>query len=1035
MKKEKDSRIYLLSNEEIEELYAVPILNELDRMECFALSDSEQAVLRTLIHTHSRVHFILQLGYFKAKRKLFDFTFQSVSADLNYVMSRYFPSEDTPLLEPSHNIIAQNNRRVLAILGFSAFDQESAALLLERAKYLARGLSKPRSILRELLVYTEQKKITLPGYSVFQKIIGKALQFEEHRLQSFITQNTPSWVTEKLNQLMSTKDQTLTINALRTYPKNFDTNQLTKEILKHTTYYPLYTFAKDFIQKLEISQQNIIYYASLVDFYDISRLNRFKPAKRYLYLLCYVHFRFQKMNDQLIQAFLYYVDLYEQDAKRYAQKKVFDNNRKTDSYETPLSRVFLMYKDEECLKLKLRTIKKKVLKFLTEEDIEFIIERGQNPRGFDDYVWEYHVQHYHAVIRNLRPLFMVIDFETDPNNTSLLQGAQFIKTVYQQGKSLNTYPIKDFPINFIPERLIPYIYRLKPNQTSKQENNHIDPYKYEFMIYSELAKNINSNLVYCNDAINYKSFEMDIGALKNWKQDKDLILKQLDCLKISTPMKEKLVVLKKVLEDLIVLVNARIENEENKDIKFKVKKDGTPYWVLSYVKKQDEFNNPFYNHIAPENISVIFDFVNKHCEFMKIFKHITTDLSNEENYAAIKACIIALGTGLGIYRMSHDSDLTYNSLIQAQNNYIRLETLVQTNNEIIDKIAELAIFKHYDLNHLAHGSVDGQKRSTRQDTFMSRYSKKYFALGKGVVGLSMIYNHIPINTRVIGAHEYEGHHLYDIVYNNTSGLELDRVSTDTHGSNNINFAFLDLLDIEFAPCYKSIRKKMEQLCGFKNLKSYKNYRIKPYHKINEELLLSEEDNIQKIFAAAMMKEITQSIIVKKMCARENNSRTKAALWEYNKIFMSIYMLKYINDFEYRQFVRAALNRGEAYNQLNASITLHGKSIRGSFDVDMAIVNECTRLIANIVLYYNAHLLSELMVRKEQEGNFEAAEFIRKLSIAASQHINFSGRHEFLTAANDLNIFETINQLDKILESLQQDNTLYKNKKSANTAKK
>jgi len=166
----------------------------------------------------------------------------------------------------------------------------------------------------------------------------------------------------------------------------------------------------------------------------------------------------------------------------------------------------------------------------------------------------------------------------------------------------------------------------------------------------------------------------------------------------------------------------------------------------------------------------------------------------------------------------------------------------------------------------------------------------------------------------------------------------------------------------------------------------------------------------------MMKETTQSVVVKKLCSHFRKSRTKSALWEYNNILMSIYLLRYIDDPILRQHVWAALNRGEAYHQLRRAIAeANGKEFRGGTDIEIAIWNECGRLIANAVIFYNAHLLSRLMEIKERQGDTEVVQFIIKLSPVAYQHINFKGLFEFNKGGNLIDIDEILAVLDKALK--------------------
>jgi len=44
------------------------------------------------MHTASaKAHFVLQVGYFKAKRQFFSYHYQAVQEDLRYILGRHFP--------------------------------------------------------------------------------------------------------------------------------------------------------------------------------------------------------------------------------------------------------------------------------------------------------------------------------------------------------------------------------------------------------------------------------------------------------------------------------------------------------------------------------------------------------------------------------------------------------------------------------------------------------------------------------------------------------------------------------------------------------------------------------------------------------------------------------------------------------------------------------------------------------------------------------------------------------------------------------
>lgn len=198
----------------------------------------------------------------------------------------------------------------------------------------------------------------------------------------------------------------------------------------------------------------------------------------------------------------------------------------------------------------------------------------------------------------------------------------------------------------------------------------------------------------------------------------------------------------------------------------------------------------------------------------------------------------------------------------------------------------------------------------------------------------------------------------------------------------------------------------------------KKYLIKPKERVKESLIQQEWEGVKPILAATWIKKIGQSTIVKKLCMHKRKSRVKDALYEYNNILRTRHILKYIGDPNYRGYIRLALNRGEAYHQLRRKIAeAHGGDFKGGSDAEINVWNECGRLIANAIIFYNAYMLSALMEQKEAEGDMAAVEFIRKLSPIACQHINFSGLYEFKSGEEEIDMGATLKLLDKILQSV------------------
>ncbi len=105
--------------------------------------------------------------------------------------------------------------------------------------------------------------------------------------------------------------------------------------------------------------------------------------------------------------------------------------------------------------------------------------------------------------------------------------------------------------------------------------------------------------------------------------------------------------------------------------------------------------------------------------------------------------------------------------------------------------------------------MDGQKLETKYQTILPRNSTKCFGYGKVVVSYSLIANHLPVSTKIIGANEHESHYVLDIVYTNSSDLKISAVSGDMHSVNRVNFALMHLFGYDFMPRITKINEKAE----------------------------------------------------------------------------------------------------------------------------------------------------------------------------------------------------------------------------------
>ena len=177
---------------------------------------------------------------------------------------------------------------------------------------------------------------------------------------------------------------------------------------------------------------------------------------------------------------------------------------------------------------------------------------------------------------------------------------------------------------------------------------------------------------------------------------------------------------------------------------------------------------------------------------------------------------------------------------------------------------------------------------------------------------------------------------------------------------------------------------------------HSDFLIQPVGQIDRSLIASEKANMDQIAATLGLKEMSQSVLMRKICTLSGHHRTRKAIFEFDKLIRSIYTLRYLRDPQLQRDVHRSENRIEYYHQLRSTITqLNGKKeLTGRTDLDVAVSNHCGRLIANVVIAYNPMLLSGLLSRYLATGNEKALDLLRRISPAAWQHLHFLGHYAF-----------------------------------------
>src|ERR1700743_1145962 len=90
------ARLTILTPKEHREIYGLPQFTDEERAVYFALSATEKQSMQEYRTLSAKINFVLQLGYFKARRMFFVFEVKMVGDDAAHILQTYFASREPP---------------------------------------------------------------------------------------------------------------------------------------------------------------------------------------------------------------------------------------------------------------------------------------------------------------------------------------------------------------------------------------------------------------------------------------------------------------------------------------------------------------------------------------------------------------------------------------------------------------------------------------------------------------------------------------------------------------------------------------------------------------------------------------------------------------------------------------------------------------------------------------------------------------------------------------------------------------------------
>ena len=999
--------IEVLPDYEAKRFSRPPVLTSDDQKKYFKIDDPLRELMEKTKQTDNQIGLMVQYGYFKTCGKFFT-TKAFKPADIKTAAKILGVTPSVDFIEQYTDRTRQKHRLlILDVCGYIEFGS-AIATFEEAVTDMVDKQMHPRKLFYVLVEQLRQKKIELPSYDrIARTITDKFHVFEKTIMQTMINIITPEQQ-EALNQLILTDGEfyeRALLTRLKTITQSMQPAQIKQGMRNFLIIKKLHKELHPIIEKLALSSEATKYYAQWANKAKITQIAEIVDLqKRNLYLVAFIDHWYRLWQDTFVDMLLKAVQQQLNRAERNVglmiKKRMPATNKLTssvlsgfDNATGTLDEVCVIVhdndlnNDDKILKLHKILPYKEGVRLLSQAEVDAKKLRDQIEA-------ETTMNDQFDALGNLSrklqnrvaEIVKYLEFEACSGAEDLYSAIEH----YQTNKNITSTA----PDAFLDDHEYKAIHRAGKFNVSL----------YKALLFCKIANAIKCGQISLVHSYRYLSIDAYLLPEKYWEEHKAHLLEKLGLTEFGN-VEQVLSLLRSVLDKQFMDVNHSIVRGDNKFVT--IHKDGhfslyTPavdkpdYDSIAMIIGKDRYI-PILQMIAE---------INALTKFTSNFKHhkITGSKSAPEN-EIFYAGIFGLGSSIGLHKLANTAvGINYNTLSNMVNWYFSLDNLYAVNQTVTDLMAKLWLPEKFKRErNLLHTSSDGKKQCVSAESLNTNYSFKYFGNGKG----SSVYRFIDergilFYATVFSSAERDAMYVIDGLLHNDA-IASNVHSTDTHGYTEMVFAVSHLIGVTFAPRIKDLSS--QNLVSFSKIKSeleQKGYPVQPTYYVNESRIKRNWDNILRLIATIKLREHRASTILKRLGEYSNQHPLQEALKEFGRIIKSIFILKYVDDVDWRQAIEKQLNKGELANKFSAAISFADQNILESLKEDQEIAVMCKTIIQNIIILWNYIELTKIIMRSDPDQRELLLESITSASILTWYHVNLHGTYDFsnLLSSND-----------------------------------
>lgn len=314
------------------------------------------------------------------------------------------------------------------------------------------------------------------------------------------------------------------------------------------------------------------------------------------------------------------------------------------------------------------------------------------------------------------------------------------------------------------------------------------------------------------------------------------------------------------------------------------------------------------------------------------------------------------------------------------------EVIEQATTDVINAYNRFELPRYWGTGKQA--SADGTKWNVYEQNLLSEFHIRYGGYG-GIGYYHVSDKYIALYSHFIPCGVYEGTYILDGLLANQSDIQPDTVHGDTQAQSLPVFGLAHLLGIQLMPRIRNLKDlifhRPEPGARYRHIQSLFG------DAIDWGLIETHLQDMLRVAVSIKLGKITASSILRRLGTYSQKNKLYFAFRELGRAIRTLFLLRYISDFELRKTIHAATNKSEEYNSLvKWSFFGGGGVIQENLRHEQRKLIKYNQLVVNMIILHNVHHMTAVLAELRREGTAITPEILAGLAPYRVSHINRFG---------------------------------------------